>query len=76
MSDDDDHKVKIALLAQSVASVEAKVLQSFASLERKIDKLERDFDKRSEKTESVMKWGALLVVSAVLSQVFKLVGFS
>ena len=60
---DDDLRIQIALLTQQVTNLIGKIAD-----------VETRGEKRIEKLESLVKWGALLMGSAVIAQVLRAAG--
>jgi len=60
---DDDLRIQIALLTQQVANLIGKIAD-----------VETRSEKRIEKLEGLVKWGALLMGSAVIAQVLRSAG--
>ena len=60
---DEDLRIQIALLTQQVANLSIKIAD-----------VEARSDKQHEKTGGIVKWGALLMGSAVIAQVLRAAG--
>jgi hypothetical protein len=60
---DDDYRVEIALLKQTVLNLAAKIAD-----------VEARSDKQHEKTNGIIKWVVLLMGSAVFAQVLRTAG--
>lgn len=62
---EDDLKVAVALLRQEIAN-----------LTKEVSSNDSRNDKRIEKIEGSIRWGALLVIGMVISQLLKVAGIS
>lgn len=74
MGDEQELKIQVALLAQSIASLTSAIDKDTRSLASRMDKLEATTKSQFADVNSWFKWGAIAIVGAVLTQVLRTAG--